>query len=131
MLSFLISLLVIFSAQAGDRPKQVIASCECVVINDAGMPIRPSHSLVGTPVPVTSGEFDVHGVGRLKSSYEQENCYELEDGELSMACSVGAVKAKFNAEYRCGEIARQYHPDKIDGFTNGSVDASTCYLSLE
>ncbi len=131
MLSILISLFIGVSAHAEDQPKQVIASCECVVLNDAGDPIRPAHALVGTPVPVTSGEFDVHGIGRLKSPYERENCFELENGELSMACSIGAVKAKFNAEYRCGEIARQYHPNQIDGFTNGSVDASTCYLSLE
>lgn len=131
MLISLLSLFILPNIKAEELPSQVIASCECVVLNDAGVPIRPPHSYVGAPIPVVPGYFEVHGEGKLDSDYEKANCKEIGNGELSLACAVGAVKAQHNATYKCGEIAHRYHPDRIDGFLAGSIEPASCFLSLD
>lgn len=128
ILSLILSTSII---QAEEIPQQVIASCECTVLNDAGVPIRSPHSSLGAVIPVVPGYHEVHGVGKLKSDYERKNCVELDNGELSLACAVAAVKAQHNASYKCGKIAHRYHPDQIDGFLNGQIEPDSCFLTLD
>ncbi len=131
MLSILIGLLILPAAQAEAIPQQVVASCECVVLNDARTPILPPHSYVGAPVPVVPSEFGVYGTGQLSSEVERTHCAETAPGELNAACSIAVVKALHNATYLCGQIAQRYHPNQNDGFLNGSIEPSLCLLSIE
>lgn len=130
MIAFILVILSSVSIHAKESPKQkvVYASCLCEVFTEDGVPLS-FPILPGLPVPTEKSPMEVTGVGTLNSSYEQNNCQQ-EGDDLSMACSVGAIRAQRNATFLCGQLAQSHYPDDIRGFEKGNITPSHCYLSI-
>ena len=130
MWSLILSALVFNFTFAGEpQLKSVYAVCDCQVYNQEGALISPQ-AFLGSPVPVVTPYFQVKGHTSSLSPYEVKNCKEDSSGELPMGCAIAAVKAKANAAYKCGKIARSYNPELIDGFKNGELVQGSCTLTL-